>query len=673
MDHWYKLYPWIHFCPTRGKVLCFYCARAGDLDKGFPAKELAFISDGMNNWKKALEKFAQHGRSDHHLKNLPPSNHTITEVLQGADAKQESTNKASLMKIITSVMYLARQGLALRGHESDEGNFVELLKLRASDCPELEQWLKRKDRYTHSDIQNELLQLASQEVLRSILSEMCEEAGDRSPQVTCFSIIVDGTQDISGEEQESICVRYVDQDFNVHEEFLGFYQTNSTTGAQLARLIEDALCRLNLPLARLRGLAFDGAANMAGSIRGAQAVLREKQPMALFVHCGAHCVNLVAKDSCEASVLIRNALYTLNEVGRLFGESAKFRDKFTEICVSEGDSPRKLRPLCPTRWAVRLQAVEAAIDKYDEVLRTVEELGAGRSHVAARAASLHTQLRKKSTLLALLLARAVFSPLDRLSKTLQKSQCSVSQLLSGVQITKKLLQAVREEADNCIQEYVQQVNASSCDVEITLPREKHLPARYAGVGEEHPATNTQQYLRRELLLVLDAACTQLADRFDQEGIREHSKVERVLLTGNSSSAKEMEDLLKDSPWSSELCVADLVPQLKVLFKNKQPGSVDEALAVIRALDKTSLQMFPDAVKLVRLLLTLPASSATAERSFSALRRLKTWLRATMGQARLSSVAVCHVHRERLARVSAETVAASFIRLNPRRERVFGRP
>jgi hAT family C-terminal dimerisation region len=36
-------------------------------------------------------------------------------------------------------------------------------------------------------------------------------------------------------------------------------------------------------------------------------------------------------------------------------------------------------------------------------------------------------------------------------------------------------------------------------------------------------------------------------------------------------------------------------------------------------------------KLVRLLLVAPASSAEAERSFSALRRLKTWLRSTMTQ------------------------------------------
>jgi len=40
-------------------------------------------------------------------------------------------------------------------------------------------------------------------------------------------------------------------------------------------------------------------------------------------------------------------------------------------------------------------------------------------------------------------------------------------------------------------------------------------------------------------------------------------------------------------------------------------------------------MFPNVENLVRLLLVNPASSATAERSFSALRRLKTYLRAVV--------------------------------------------
>ncbi|KAF0307093.1 Zinc finger MYM-type protein 1 [Amphibalanus amphitrite] len=615
MDHWYTLHPWIHFCPTRGKVLCFHCARANALSSSVPAKEKAFITEGFSNWKKALQRFSQHARSEHHLRSLPPSRNSITGVIETADAKQQEVNRANLMKVITSIIYLARQGLALRGHGNDDGNLIELLKLRACDSEELEQWLRRKERYLHQDTQNEILQLVSHEVLRNIISGMRDAVDGEVPDVPPFSVIVDGTQDISGNEQQSICVRYVDKDFNVQEEFLGFYQAQSTTGADLSRLIEDALRRLNLPLTHLRGLAFDGAANMAGCVRGVQAILREKTTKALFVHCGAHCVNLAAKESCDVSTMLRNALYTINEVGRLFAESLKFREKFAELCVCENESPKKLRPLCPTRWTVRLQAVDAALDRYDEVLSTVEELGAGRTHVAARAAGLHAQLRKKSTLLALHMARVVLAPLDRLNRAAQGSRCTVSQLMSSVRLTKELLQAERDNADHTIQGLLRKVEASSCDAPMTLPRQKRVPARFAGAGEQHHAEDLPQYLREQLLLAIDSACTQLSDRFDQEGVREHGKVEKALLS--SLNVKELDQLFQESPWREDISVADLAPQLQVLFKNNRPENLDAAKATVADLEESARAMFPDAVKLVRLLLTLPASSATAERSFSA--------------------------------------------------------
>jgi len=58
-------------------------------------------------------------------------------------------------------------------------------------------------------------------------------------------------------------------------------------------------------------------------------------------------------------------------------------------------------------------------------------------------------------------------------------------------------------------------------------------------------------------------------------------------------------------------------------------------------------MVPEVRQLVRLLLVSPASSAQAERSFSALRRLKAWFCSSMTEVRLNSVAVCHIHQKLL--------------------------
>ena len=101
-------------------------------------------------------------------------------------------------------------------------------------------------------------------------------------------------------------------------------------------------------------------------------------------------------------------------------------------------------------------------------------------------------------------------------------------------------------------------------------------------------------------------------------------MEQLLLSAPQENVARQ--LLEKSPWASDLDAANLVPQLQVLFREVRPQSLSDALKIVQALEKPALLMVPDAVKLLKLLLTLPASSATAERSFSALRRLKTWLR-----------------------------------------------
>ena len=46
----------------------------------------------------------------------------------------------------------------------------------------------------------------------------------------------------------------------------------------------------------------------------------------------------------------------------------------------------------------------------------------------------------------------------------------------------------------------------------------------------------------------------------------------------------------------------------------------------------------------------------SERYFSALRKVKTWLRSTMRQDRLDSLMVCHVHRDRLMDIDLNEIA-----------------
>ena len=81
----------------------------------------------------------------------------------------------------------------------------------------------------------------------------------------------------------------------------------------------------------------------------------------------------------------------------------------------------------------------------------------------------------------------------------------------------------------------------------------------------------------------------------------------------------------------------------------------------------------NAVTLVKLILVMPATNATSERCFSALRRVKTYLRGTMRQDRLNYAMMLHSHKNRTDNLNLINVANDFVtEKNDHRLNVFGR-
>ena len=66
---------------------------------------------------------------------------------------------------------------------------------------------------------------------------------------------------------------------------------------------------------------------------------------------------------------------------------------------------------------------------------------------------------------------------------------------------------------------------------------------------------------------------------------------------------------------------------------KQTYKSDSLYDAYRSMVPAVRSLFPQVLILLKLLLVCPVSSCECERSFSALGRLKTWLRATMTQHR----------------------------------------
>ena len=193
--------------------------------------------------------------------------------------------RSALMCIVSSLHYLCKQGLAVRGHTETTGNFENLLKLRAADSSSLKSWLDRSGfKWLSPAIQNEVIQDLALSVLRSLKRDICD--------ARYLAIVMDETTDASCKEQVSICLRYVSQSLLVHETFTGFYETASTTASTMFDIAQDVLTRFELHLSNCRGQCFDGASNMAGNVTGLQKRICEIQPKTLFVHCFNHSLSL---------------------------------------------------------------------------------------------------------------------------------------------------------------------------------------------------------------------------------------------------------------------------------------------------------------------------------------------------------------------------------------------
>ncbi len=94
-----------------------------------------------------------------------------------------------------------------------ESNFHELMLLRCYDCPEVKEWMKRKtNKYTSHDIQNGCLQIMALQVLRRLSQNIRESAG--------YSIMADEYTDVANNEQFTICIRWVDEKLEDHEDFI---------------------------------------------------------------------------------------------------------------------------------------------------------------------------------------------------------------------------------------------------------------------------------------------------------------------------------------------------------------------------------------------------------------------------------------------------------------------
>lgn len=665
---WIKRFPWL--CYTNMEecgAVCKYCAifYHNFIGKGAHQKPGVLVTKPFNKWKNALEIFNTHNNTEYHKNNVFFAENFISvfcnqqldicQKIDSARANQIVENRKKLIPVIQTIILCGRQELALRGTSDsgpltlnepvhNDGNFRALLRMRMNcgdkmmtDCIENGTF---KAMYLSPTIQNNLI-----DVIGKIIQDCLVNRINRAKS---FSILVDETTDISRIEQMSFCIRYIDENpehqIILREDFLKFVSVENTTGKNLANVILESINSLGINPKYMVGQGYDGAAAMSGNFKGVQALIREKYPAALYVHCSAHSLNLALSHSCDIQH-IRNCIGTIKSVGNFIKGSALRTNVLKKYIKEQFPESKwtKLTSMCETRWVENHDGLIRFTEIYKAIVSTLEELQLTRDiETSSKALQLENTIITSDFVISMVSASVLFSLTLPLCKNLQSVNCDLTEAMEYVDTVLHEINDMRSNMDYTFSKIFIKAEALIKSVDdksgIKIPRIVGYQKNRSNVVTSSP----EEYYRITIAIpFFDDFIEQLQTRFNN-----HKSIISSLHKLLPKICNKFEIDLNDFKVYSEFLDLEVLPQEINLWKRKWADKLDEDRpnSAIEAYIKCNYDYFPNIFFLLKVLATLPVSTSTPERSFSTMKRLKNFLRNSLGQERLTGLALLSVHR-----------------------------
>lgn len=711
-EHHLHKYPWLAYSESDGGFFCRYCrlfaptATVGSEKCGQLPGQL--VKTPLRKYNKLSGKdgaLDKHAATQYHMSSIQAAQHyiqvqrnqerDIRNVLSAHRDNQVQQNRYALLSIIKAVILCGAQCLPLRGHldsgrldtgssSANEGNFRALLRYRIDGGDkDLERHLKEAPKnavYTSPHIQNEVINVAGQLIQKRIVDRINQEGG-------LYSILADETQDISTVEQLSICLRYIAEGA-IHEDFIGFWDImhesfsldfNSLkedevmepklSGRVIGKAISDVVEKMGLDIDNCVGQGYDGASTMSSETKGAAAVILEKNPRALYTHCASHSLNLAVVGTCKLQA-VRNMYGTVLQVINFINASAKRVAVFGAAVTFKYPQlkNKRLKQLCETRWVERHEALDTFIELYDAIILTLDQISKWND-VASSSKSRTLLLATKNPmfLIALHCTADIMSNIRPLAVKLQTEDQDMLGAVSLVQMVIDVLEQKRTDTDT---EFGRVYSALSSyqqtrETPRICTRQDH---------RSNPAVSDMETYYRTTVYIplLDEIITNVKSRFTRH-VKQAMQLSSLIPSNIVERATN-----EDDKWLSDAIrfYSDVLPETtsmqslgewkvwrQLWLSRPQAERPRDAVAAFTACDRAC---FPTIRTLLHICACQPVTSAAAERSFSTLRRLKTWTRSTMGESRLTGLALMNCHPQLLSVEDAELVLEMFARRKARR-------
>lgn len=666
---------WLVYSKSTNSIFCFCC-------KLFHVGEETRLSNskGYDNWQKIIGKLSEHESSAAHkschsswidLENRLQRSQTIDAAHDKLIEFEKKHWHKVLERLLCIVRFLAQRNLAFRGSvdklfSSHNGNFLGLVELISNFDPVLSEHVRRitdseiHNTYLGNRIQNQFIDLIGQNIIKSICNSL--------KKAKYYSVILDCTPDISHQEQMTMILRYVDLNSDgsviINERFIGFIPIDDSTGAGLCDSLLENLSGLGLSIGDCRGQGYDNGANMRGRNKGVQARILEVNPKALFVPCGCHSWNLVLGDMAHSSSVAISFFGILQQIYVLFSASthrwAIFKKHVTQLTV---------KPLSETRWECRIDSVRAIRfqigDIYDALIEIAET--SNEPKCRSEASSLAKELKDYKFLVSLCVWFEMLMQFNFVSKMMQNKSMVINIALEQIENTIAFLKDYKKNGFSLAKHAARKL-AMELEIDENLikfpesvsKRRKKVKKQFDYEAEDEQISDPEHNFRVNFFnVLLDQALMSIQERFDQ--MNNFKEIFGFLF---NSLEFENDDTLKASCFKlanflSDINGLELFTEITMLSKMASIGNLS-SLDVLKYIHKNRLlEVVPNLSIALRIMLTIPVTVATAERSFSKLKLIKTYLRSTMSDDRLNSLAIISIENDLSSNIDFSEVISEF--------------
>ena len=190
-----------------------------------------------------------------------------------------------------------------------------------------------------------------------------------------YAILADECTNVTGSELMAVVIRYVSSTSGkISERTIGTVKVGDTTSIELFNSVVEVLKRVNLQVSESRAQGYDGASNMSGHLTGLAARVKEISPLAIYVHCCNHKLNLVVQKIGLEVPDYQSVLGIMRLVYNNISPSNKRLHWFKKH-QSEVERVRKqqlsIKGLSDTRWVYHYRCAHALKECFGSVVYTL--------------------------------------------------------------------------------------------------------------------------------------------------------------------------------------------------------------------------------------------------------------------------------------------------------------